>query len=322
MSSGRRELIALGAVVAAATVAVLSYRSHRRHGARRRNRVATADGKRRVCVVCTGSVAAVKAAPLCRALIEALGVRVDLVLTRAAEHFQGVDYKGRKGWKDLRELQRRRGRRRRRRTREEGGADGADNDDDDDVDTPWLEVWTDQDEWENYKSVGDAVLHVDLAKRNSLLLLAPLCANTLSLLASGGCPNLATSVCRAWYSGGLEEVFAEPLTAKYGAQAVERPVVAAPAMNTVMWHQAQTRRALATLTGGETPRDVGFITRVVPPQVKTLACGDTGTGAMAEVDDIVAEVRTALAAFVAAEEAAAAAGLPPFPGLVSVSTGK
>ena len=33
--------------------------------------------------------------------------------------------------------------------------------------------------------------------------------------------------------------------------------------------------------------------RIVPTVVKTLACGDVGDGAMAEVDDIVREAREA-----------------------------
>ena len=41
-----------------------------------------------------------------------------------------------------------------------------------------LRIHRDADEWARYTSVGDdPVLHVELAKRNQLLLCAPLCAN-------------------------------------------------------------------------------------------------------------------------------------------------
>lgn len=68
----------------------------------------------------------------------------------------------------------------------------------DDGGTPLLQVWRDADEWSSYTKLGDAVLHIDLAKRNQLLLIAPLCANTLGNAALGLCPNLLCSLLRAW----------------------------------------------------------------------------------------------------------------------------
>ena len=46
--------------------------------------------------------------------------------------------------------------------------------------------------------------------RFQLLLMAPLCANTLASVALGMCNNLLTSVARAWYFD-LEPAFALPL---------------------------------------------------------------------------------------------------------------
>eukprot|EP01050_Picozoa_sp_SAG11_P035538 SAG11_NODE_13079_length_671_cov_1.097902_1_plen_57_part_00 len=40
---------------------------------------------------------------------------------------------------------------------------------------------------------------INLAQRSQLLLLAPLCGNTLGNMALGLCPNLACSLMRAWY---------------------------------------------------------------------------------------------------------------------------
>ena len=51
---------------------------------------------------------------------------------------------------------------------------------------------------------------------------------------------------------------------------------------------------------------------MVPPVSKLLACGDRGVGAMAEVDDIVAVALGLLRKQSAADEQAAASGLPPF----------
>ena len=61
----------------------------------------------------------------------------------------------------------------------------------------------------------------------------------------------------------------------------------APAMNTLMWESPLTLQHLTALTklGG----------RVIDPVSKTLACGDTGAGAMAAVQDIAQRVQLTLA---------------------------
>jgi phosphopantothenoylcysteine decarboxylase len=82
----------------------------------------------------------------------------------------------------------------------------------------------------------------------------------------GLCDNLVTSVLRAW----------DPA----------KPLLVAPAMNTAMWRHPLTPRHVATL------RDALGVS-VVPPISKELACGDTGVGAMAAVDDVAAAVRRA-----------------------------
>ena len=149
-------------------------------------------------------------------------------------------------------------------------------------------VIRDADEWpgERYTR-GDAVLHIELRKWADLFLIAPLDANTLAKLAVGLCDNCLTCVWRAW----------DPA----------RPVVLAPAMNTLMWENPFTKRHLRSLAAdagaGHIPghlTDVQLIAqindrsktlRVVPPVEKELACGDVGVGGLAEVADIVAAVR-------------------------------
>lgn len=150
----------------------------------------------------------------------------------------------------------------------------------------------DSDEWpgERYER-GDAVAHIELRKWADVFVLAPLDANTLAKLAVGLCDNCLTCVWRAWDTA--------------------RPVVLAPAMNTLMWQHPFTRRHLRALAAdagaGHIPahladdaliqqiNDRSPTLRVVGPITKALACGDTGIGAMAEVSDIVAAVQTILA---------------------------
>jgi phosphopantothenoylcysteine decarboxylase len=148
-------------------------------------------------------------------------------------------------------------------------------------------VILDQDEWPG-REIGrryqrdDPVLHIELRRWADLFLIAPLDANTLAKLANGLADNCLTCVWRAWDS--------------------KRPVVLAPAMNTLMWEHALTARHLCSIA-----KDAGIEVantnsvddiiqqinersarlRIVAPQTKELACGDVGIGAMADVEEIV-----------------------------------
>lgn len=114
----------------------------------------------------------------------------------------------------------------------------------------------------------DPVLHIEARKWADILVIAPLSANTLAKMANGLCDNLLTSVVRAW----------EP----------HKPVVIAPAMNTVMWESKFTNMHLDIL-------NTIFDLHQVGPVEKGLACGDTGMGAMAHIDDIAQCIDQALA---------------------------
>jgi phosphopantothenoylcysteine decarboxylase len=152
-------------------------------------------------------------------------------------------------------------------------------------------VVLDEDEWssDGYRR-GDPVLHIELRRWADLLLIAPLDANTLAKLAGGHADNCLTCVCRAWDRS--------------------RPVVLAPAMNTLMWeHPATARhfRQLAEDAGSEPPTNLPRdellawidchcpLLRVVAPISKKLACDDVGIGAMAGREEILTAVRAALA---------------------------
>lgn len=128
----------------------------------------------------------------------------------------------------------------------------------------------DADEDVSWRRLGDPVLHIRLRDWADVLLLAPLSANTLAKLANGICDNLITCVARAWTPA--------------------KPVVVAPAMNTAMWLHPATARHMAVIDAGA----LGAVVDVVPPVEKTLACGDTGVGAMAAPADIAAAVDAAL----------------------------
>lgn len=127
-------------------------------------------------------------------------------------------------------------------------------------------VYTDDTEWRAWREIGDPVTHIELRKWADRLLVAPLSANTLAKMANGLCDNLLTCVWRAWD-------FADP----------EKAVFVAPAMNTAMWNSPFTGKHLAALS--EFPN-----VHVIDPVEKTLACGDTGIGAMASPRTIVLAV--------------------------------
>src|SRR5437899_3457929 len=128
-------------------------------------------------------------------------------------------------------------------------------------------VTVDADEWPG-RDAGrryqrdDPVLHIELRRWAEVLLIAPLDANTLAKLANGLADNCLTCVWRAWDQ--------------------TRPVLLAPAMNTLMWEHPLTGRHLCQVAAdagaGDAPTDldladlVGWINakcptlRVVAPQ--------------------------------------------------------
>ena len=152
-------------------------------------------------------------------------------------------------------------------------------------------VFRDADEWSGpLWRRDDPVLHIEFRRWADLLVVAPLDANTLGKFALGFSDNFLTCLYRAWD--------------------FRRPVILAPAMNTLMWESPVTRRHLRQILedrgdgqdqGGwsvdEAPtifarHAPGLI--LVSPQSKRLACGDVGQGAMAEVVTIAETVRAKL----------------------------
>jgi len=132
------------------------------------------------------------------------------------------------------------------------------------IDPAWgLEdrIYGDEDDWRSWSKKGDDVMHIKLQQWAHMLLIAPLSANTLAKMAHGLCDNLLTCIVRAW------EVEA-------------KPIVVAPAMNTLMWKNELTDEHLLKICSV-------YQVSYIQPVVKKLACGDTGVGAMAPVEEIV-----------------------------------
>ena len=130
--------------------------------------------------------------------------------------------------------------------------------------------------------MGDPVLHIDLRDWADLLLIAPLSAHVLAKVAHGFCDDTLSCVLRAWDWGHGERL--------------GKPVLLAPAMNTAMWQHPITQLQLSQIQQFYKPRtpkqENGVL--VIPPQVKTLACGEVGTGALASLDDIMTKVEVVI----------------------------
>ncbi|CAH8526897.1 unnamed protein product [Schistosoma turkestanicum] len=132
------------------------------------------------------------------------------------------------------------------------------------LDTINVPVYRDVDEWTSWKERGDPVLHIELRNWADILLLAPLTANTLGKIANGLADNLLTTLARAW----------SPFDRNH------KPVYFAPAMNTQMWQHPFTCEQIERLINK-------LHWKCIHPIEKLLMCGETGIGAMAEVNDIV-----------------------------------
>lgn len=103
------------------------------------------------------------------------------------------------------------------------------------------------------------VNHIDLAKRTDLFVVAPATADTISRLAHGAAGDIVSAVALALPQGKIKYI--------------------APAMNTNMLLNPLTQRNIETL------QQVGY--NVIQPKESLLACGDIGSGALADVSDII-----------------------------------
>ncbi|MCF6215121.1 MAG: bifunctional phosphopantothenoylcysteine decarboxylase/phosphopantothenate--cysteine ligase CoaBC [Emcibacter sp.] len=102
--------------------------------------------------------------------------------------------------------------------------------------------------------------HIRLSREADLVLVAPATANMMAKMAAGLADNLATTALLA----------------------TDKPVMIAPSMNSRMWEHAASRRNLQQL------KEDGV--HIIPPASGELACGEEGTGRLAEVEDMVGAI--------------------------------
>lgn len=115
-----------------------------------------------------------------------------------------------------------------------------------------------------YTDVETAIPHIKLSEWADLIVVCPATANVMAKMAVGIADDAVSST-----------LLAAPV-----------PVLLAPAMNVRMWENPATQANLSTLAS----RGVQF---VMPTQGR-LACGDVGTGKLADVDEIVGAARSLL----------------------------
>lgn len=110
------------------------------------------------------------------------------------------------------------------------------------------------------KDTNGEMPHIRLAQEADVLLIAPATANVIGKLAHGLADDLLTCV----------------------ALASKAAILIAPAMNTEMYENRIVKENCTKL------RSLGF--RFIEPTSGKLACGMTGVGHLADVDDIVRAV--------------------------------
>lgn len=104
--------------------------------------------------------------------------------------------------------------------------------------------------------------HIRLSREADLVVVAPATANLMARMAHGQADDLATTALLA----------------------TDKPVMVCPSMNVEMWAKPATQRNITTLEADGILR--------VGPDAGALACGETGAGRLADVEDIVAAIDT------------------------------
>ena len=112
---------------------------------------------------------------------------------------------------------------------------------------------------EESESWANTLNHIDISKACDIFVIAPASANTLNKLSRGIADNILTQT----------------------ALAYKKPILLAPSANTQMLLHPASAKSLKKL------KKYGY--HIVQPQSKILACGDFGSGALAEVSEIFFE---------------------------------
>lgn len=117
---------------------------------------------------------------------------------------------------------------------------------------------------EDSESWASALNHIELGKKCDIFIIAPATANTINKIAQGIADNILTQT----------------------ALAFKDKILIAPAANTQMLTNTATCNAITFLQNNNY--------EIINPQDKLLACGDVGSGALAEPTEIFFEVAKAL----------------------------
>ena len=112
----------------------------------------------------------------------------------------------------------------------------------------------------------DQVNHIERGKETDLFIVAPATANTIAKLAHGFADNMVTSTALALPKN--------------------IPKLLAPAMNTKMYNHPATQTNLKTL------ESYGY--GIISPKESLLACGDFGSGALADLEIILERIKETL----------------------------
>jgi phosphopantothenoylcysteine decarboxylase / phosphopantothenate---cysteine ligase len=103
--------------------------------------------------------------------------------------------------------------------------------------------------------------HIRLSREADLVLVAPATADIIAKMVHGLADDLASTVLLA----------------------TDKPIMVAPAMNGRMWEHKATQRNVKQL------QEDG--TLLIPPAPGLMACGETGTGRMAEPEEILGFIK-------------------------------
>ena len=106
--------------------------------------------------------------------------------------------------------------------------------------------------------------HIRLSREADLIVVAPASADILARMASGIADDLATTTLLA----------------------SNKPILVVPAMNTLMWNNPATQRNVNLLKNDS----IHF----VDPEEGNLACGEIGSGRMANIQEIVLKINSVL----------------------------
>ena len=221
----------------------------------------TNDGKYHLLLAASGSVATIKIPNIIQALSKTPHLAIRVVLTRAATEFlQGQSQEQ----PSLAKIAR----------------------------YPNVEgIHLDEHEWNPPWTRGAPILHIELRRWADLLVVAPLSATTLAKITNGICDNLLTSIIRAWQVVDTRDKASLNAINSYSHHSnlgrMQKLILVAPSMNTAMWNHPLTSQQLKLLGEG---RMMHWI-EVLNPVEKTIACGDTGNGAMAEWGTIVDRIK-------------------------------